>query len=443
MLLTEQIFVECITFFNNLFEEIDKFPGLSGLLFAILRIDRLFYKQNAITNFPHLVVQPTEEEVMANNTFIDQVKEGDIVDALKMEMHGNRMCWSRALVRKVTPISVFVMFINDKTTSSRNIDKTSFEIVPVGTYTKDDWDWRLNVKVGDKIDYEISSGWFTAEIEEVKELPSENPLMVAYELKPKCEDKNEIYDYWVFSTSAKVQKPHLILNKDFGFDSTLHHDRSIDDYNDLILDQQNQGKDIIIRSDLMKSLLFIDIANLMNDTGIFRRILKATQEKTFGVEVCAEFAQFIMILQNVFHRRFAVTYLRDYSAAILSYIRELDDNKIRNLSKERLNSLLTALKDFFGKLLPSEKRRSVLQELELDLALRFINSDFLEKKMQAVSIFTDLLKHAVLRPSEAYLKTGELFEWFSKNDIIKKIFNEKSHSELVGRGSDFLQSYLI
>ena len=85
----------------------------------------------------------------------------------------------------------------------------------------------------------------------------------------------------------------------------------------------------------------------------------------------------------------------------------------------------------------------MLQELELDLALRFINSDFLEKKMQAVSIFTDLLKHAVLRPSEAYLKTGELFEWFSKNDIIKKIFNEKSHSELVGRGSDFLQSYLI
>lgn len=152
---------------------------------------------------------------------------------------------------------------------------------------------------------------------------------------------------------------------------------------------------------------------------------------------------FISVLQNVFHRRFAISYLKEYSFAILNYIKELDDNKIRNLSKERLQNMLASLKDFFGKLFPAEKRRSILQGLELDLALRFINSDFLERKMQAVTIFTDLLKQAILRPSETYLKTTDLFDWFSKNDIIKKIFNEKSHSELVGRGSDFLQSYLI
>lgn len=60
MLLTEQIFVECIIFFNNHFDDLDRLPGLGSLLFSILRIDRLFYKQNAITNFPHLIVQPTE-----------------------------------------------------------------------------------------------------------------------------------------------------------------------------------------------------------------------------------------------------------------------------------------------------------------------------------------------------------------------------------------------
>lgn len=117
------------------------------------------------------------------------------------------------------------------------------------------------------------------------------------------------------------------------------------------------------------------------------------------MEVCAEFAGFISVIQNIFHRRFAIRYLKEYSVAILNYIKELDDNKIRNLTKERLTNLLAALKDFFGKLLPSEKKRSILQELELDLALRFINSDFLERKMQAVTIFTDLLKHAILRPS--------------------------------------------
>ena len=59
MLLTEQFFVECIIFFDNHFAEIDKYPTLASLPGAILRKDRLFYKQNAITDYPHLVVQPT------------------------------------------------------------------------------------------------------------------------------------------------------------------------------------------------------------------------------------------------------------------------------------------------------------------------------------------------------------------------------------------------
>jgi hypothetical protein len=52
---------------------------LASLPGAILRKDRLFYKQNAITDYPHLVVQPTPAEVIANNTFIDSLQEGDIV----------------------------------------------------------------------------------------------------------------------------------------------------------------------------------------------------------------------------------------------------------------------------------------------------------------------------------------------------------------------------
>lgn len=74
MLLTEQFFVECIIFFNNNFSEIDKYPTLASLPGVILRKDRLFYKQNAITDYPHLVVQPTPAEVIANNTFIDSLQ---------------------------------------------------------------------------------------------------------------------------------------------------------------------------------------------------------------------------------------------------------------------------------------------------------------------------------------------------------------------------------
>ena len=68
-------------------------------------------------------------------------------------MHGNRLSWSRAMVKKVTSVTVYVVFLNDRSTSSRNIDKYSYEIVPLNTYTQDDYDWRLNLTVGDKVDY--------------------------------------------------------------------------------------------------------------------------------------------------------------------------------------------------------------------------------------------------------------------------------------------------
>lgn len=86
-----------------------------------------------------------------------------------------------------------------------------------------------------------------------------------------------MFDSWAISTSAKIQKPGLILNKDFEYADTLGHDKSFDDFNDLILDQEGKGKDMVIRSDVMKSTIFIDLANMMNEMGIFNKILKATQ----------------------------------------------------------------------------------------------------------------------------------------------------------------------
>jgi hypothetical protein len=62
-----------------------------------------------------------------------------------------------------------------------------------------------------------------------------------------------------------------------------HHDIGADDFNDLILDQERKGKNLIIRQDVMKSLLYIDLANHLESLGGFQKILEATKEKKIGV----------------------------------------------------------------------------------------------------------------------------------------------------------------
>jgi hypothetical protein len=77
----------------------------------------------------------------------------------------------------------------------------------------------------------------------------------------------------------------------------------------------------------------------------------------------------------------------------------------------------------------------------LTLTIRFLQSDFLDRKLYAVSLLTTLLKqskHRVLRRS-----AEELLGWVREKGILPLIYNEKSHSELIARSSDFLQYYLL
>jgi hypothetical protein len=63
----------------------------------------------------------------------------------------------------------------------------------------------------------------------------------------------------------------------------------------------------------------------------------------------------------MFHRSFALKYLKEYSQALLNYIKDLDENNIRNLSKERLTDILAALNEFISKLLPVQEKKSIIQ----------------------------------------------------------------------------------
>ena len=67
------------------------------------------------------------------------------------------------------------------------------------------------------------------------------------------------------------------MNEEFGVENTLFHDTILDDFNDLILDQEKKGKHIIIRPEMMKSLLYIDLANLLDSIGGLNKILQATK----------------------------------------------------------------------------------------------------------------------------------------------------------------------
>ena len=79
--------------------------------------------------------------------------------------------------------------------------------------------------------------------------------------------------------------------------------------------------------------------------------------------------------------------------------------------------------------------------MQLGLANRFLQSDFLDRKLYAVTVLISLLKqskHKGLKRS-----FDELIEWIKEKRVLTAIYNEKSHSELIARSTDLLQYYLL
>lgn len=68
-------------------------------------------------------------------------------------------------------------------------------------------------------------------------------------------------------------------------------------------------------------------------------------------------------------------------------------------------------------------------------------SDFLDRKLQAVSLLTLFFKICgkyglTKKPFK------EFTQWINDNKILANIYNDKSHSELIAKSSDFLGYYL-
>jgi len=112
------------------------------------------------------------------------------------------MMWSRAIVTRVNMNVLAVSYLNDRRTSDRSMSKANMEIFPLKTYTKDNFDWRLELKAGDKVDYSpVANVWKLTPVVQVR--PIEEDGQTIYMLGLNTIDPESLE--WVPSTSVNVQ----------------------------------------------------------------------------------------------------------------------------------------------------------------------------------------------------------------------------------------------
>ena len=63
-----------------------------------------------------------------------------------------KSCWSRAEIILKTTSFIKIHFLGNDDQTEKLLPLGKFEIQPEGSHTKDNFDWRFNLKPGDEID---------------------------------------------------------------------------------------------------------------------------------------------------------------------------------------------------------------------------------------------------------------------------------------------------
>ncbi len=131
----------------------------------------------------------------------------------------------------------------------------------------------------------------------------------------------------------------------------------------------------------------------------------------------------------------------------LNRIQSIDAKDIKDINKEQIAGSLSAMRDLLRLQFSDEEAAKVVETHEMLLSLKFIQSPFLEKRLQGVGDIRKMIERVEpLSTVQRYITqtqkgagswfTAEyLAKWIISNRILDAIFNENVHPELVKRAT--------
>jgi hypothetical protein len=118
--------------------------------------------------------------------------------------------------------------------------------------------------------------------------------------------------------------------------------------------------------------------------------------------------------------------------AFIKWIEQLDDKEIKDLNKDLLNSELELIKDFLTLGYSEQEARAIMQNHEMMISLKFLQSGSLEKRLNAIGDIKRMIEHVETKIglSDEFLKN-----WLLEHNILGKVLDENTHSEIIKRSS--------
>ena len=151
------------------------------------------------------------------------------------------------------------------------------------------------------------------------------------------------------------------------------------------------------------------------------------------------------------HIHYSRTFLHNYSALlapkVLSYIKKLQKNHLRDFSKFRFVSLREAITRLLQRCYNAETIGFIVESLTLEVALYFLRMEMLSRRLDGLRLLTECRQTIISRQfnnqhanQAAWLDATKFMEWINASDVISNVHAglERLLMFLVAPGRRFL-----
>lgn len=131
---------------------------------------------------------------------------------------------------------------------------------------------------------------------------------------------------------------------------------------------------------------------------------------------------------------------------ILDIFKSYPDEKLKTISQEEFEKFINCFEFILESIHADDKTKvdEIVQKFELELALRFLNTEYIEKRVNGLNILISKVnlvnrsnfqctwkRKVVLNRNVLWINSENYLKWLIDNDIFGLFFGEKLHSELV------------
>jgi hypothetical protein len=174
---------------------------------------------------------------------------------------------------------------------------------------------------------------------------------------------------------------------------------------------------------------FLHFVNLFGNSGGFETVINILEnaklnEKGLTISTMGCFAQILTLPSVVLHKDFVAEYGERISKAIRNRLLSASDKSLRDVRKEQVDAILKSIENISRRFLSKEDREKQSEVLKLEMCNKNLNSEFLERRINAIKDLNSVLWKNTVQTSKSFT-TEFLIEWMMQQNVFTTIWDSK------------------